>query len=188
MAKKKLGNTRPSYPPEFRRRMTELVRSGRTPEALSREFEPTAQSIRNWVSQAERDLDQLAVKLESADELVGYNSVWYDHVVLDQALGRRIYLPNETDLYLAIRQTRANRDPNGTWKLGEVCKRTIGRGKTMEGAGAPHLIEAGDWGKLVTYCTNDVKLLRDLHRFVLNFGYVIGPEGEKVSIAERKDQ
>src|SRR3990172_7678047 len=102
----------------------------------------------DWLFYTERDLDQLAVKLESADELVGYNSVWYDHVVLDQALGRRIYLPNETDLYLAIRQTRANRDPNGTWKLGEVCKRTIGRGKTMEGAGAPHLIEAGDWGKL----------------------------------------
>jgi transposase len=46
MAKKKLGNTRPSYPPEFRRRLVELVRSGRTPEALAREFEPTAQSIR----------------------------------------------------------------------------------------------------------------------------------------------
>jgi transposase len=35
--------------------MVELVRTGRTPEALSREFEPTAQSIWNWVRQAERD-------------------------------------------------------------------------------------------------------------------------------------
>jgi transposase len=35
--------------------MVELVRSGRTPEELSREFEPTAQSIMNWVRQAERD-------------------------------------------------------------------------------------------------------------------------------------
>jgi transposase len=43
------------YPPEFRRQMVELVRSGRTPEDLSREFEPTAQSIWNWVRQAERD-------------------------------------------------------------------------------------------------------------------------------------
>ena len=31
------------YAPEFRRQMVDLVRSGRTPEALSREFEPTAQ-------------------------------------------------------------------------------------------------------------------------------------------------
>ena len=35
--------------------MVELVRSGRTPEELSREFEPTAQSIWNWVRQADRD-------------------------------------------------------------------------------------------------------------------------------------
>jgi transposase len=35
--------------------MVELVRAGRTPEALSREFEPTAQSIHNWVKQADRD-------------------------------------------------------------------------------------------------------------------------------------
>ena len=43
------------YPPEFRQQMVDLVRAGRTPEELSREFEPTAQSIWNWVRQAERD-------------------------------------------------------------------------------------------------------------------------------------
>jgi len=43
------------YSPEFRRQMIELVRAGRDPEQLAREFEPTAQSIRNWVAQAERD-------------------------------------------------------------------------------------------------------------------------------------
>jgi transposase len=35
--------------------MVELVRAGRTPEELSREFEPSAQAIRNWVLQEERD-------------------------------------------------------------------------------------------------------------------------------------
>jgi transposase len=35
--------------------MVDLVRSGRTPEELSREFEPTAQAIWNWVRQADRD-------------------------------------------------------------------------------------------------------------------------------------
>jgi len=43
------------YPPEFRRRMVELVRSGRTPEDLGRHFEPSAQAIRNWVCQADLD-------------------------------------------------------------------------------------------------------------------------------------
>jgi transposase len=35
-----------TYSPEFRRQMVELVHAGRSP------FEPTAQSIRNWVGQA----------------------------------------------------------------------------------------------------------------------------------------
>jgi transposase len=35
--------------------MIELVRAGRNPEELAREFEPSAQAIRNWVVQADRD-------------------------------------------------------------------------------------------------------------------------------------
>ena len=46
---------RSPYPPEFKARIVELVRAGKTPEQLEKEFEPTAQSIRNWVAQAERD-------------------------------------------------------------------------------------------------------------------------------------
>jgi transposase len=46
---------RTAYPPEFPRQMGDLVRSGRTPEELAREFEPTAQSISTWMKQAERD-------------------------------------------------------------------------------------------------------------------------------------
>jgi transposase len=33
----------------------ELVRSGRRPESLSREFEPSSQTIRNWIRQADLD-------------------------------------------------------------------------------------------------------------------------------------
>lgn len=50
-----MPRTRRPYPAEFRRQMVELVRVGRTPEELSREFEPSAQAIRNWVRQADLD-------------------------------------------------------------------------------------------------------------------------------------
>jgi transposase len=49
-----MAKTRPPYTAEFRRQMVELVRAGRSPDELAREFEPTAQSIRNWVAQFER--------------------------------------------------------------------------------------------------------------------------------------
>jgi len=43
------------YPPEFRRQMVELVRAGRKPSELAEEFEPSVDSIRRWVEQADRD-------------------------------------------------------------------------------------------------------------------------------------
>lgn len=46
---------RKPYQAEFKRKLIELVRQGRTPQELSREFEPSAQAIRNWVAQEERD-------------------------------------------------------------------------------------------------------------------------------------
>ena len=46
-----MSKSRRAYAPEFRRQLVELVDAGRTPEELAREFEPTAQSIRNWVGE-----------------------------------------------------------------------------------------------------------------------------------------
>jgi transposase len=40
-----MPRSRPPYPPEFRRRMVELVR----------EFGPSAQTIRNWIAQTDID-------------------------------------------------------------------------------------------------------------------------------------
>jgi transposase len=50
-----MPKTRPPYPPEFRHQRVELVRAGRSPEELAREFEPSAQAIRTRVQQAARD-------------------------------------------------------------------------------------------------------------------------------------
>jgi len=35
--------------------MVELVRAGKSPEELAKEFEPTANTIRTWAVQADRD-------------------------------------------------------------------------------------------------------------------------------------
>jgi transposase len=49
-----MPHSRPAYSPEFRRQMVDLVRAGRDPADLAREFEPSAQAIRNWVAQSDR--------------------------------------------------------------------------------------------------------------------------------------
>ena len=52
---RKKQQKQPPYAPEFRRQMVELVRAGRTPEELAKEFDPSAQTIRSWATQADRD-------------------------------------------------------------------------------------------------------------------------------------
>jgi transposase len=46
---------RPTYPPEFRRRLVELVRSGRSVSDVAREFQVARQSIVNWAKQEDLD-------------------------------------------------------------------------------------------------------------------------------------
>ena len=47
-----MPRTRPPYPAEYRQRILELARKGRTAWSLSQEFEPTAATIRSWIIEA----------------------------------------------------------------------------------------------------------------------------------------
>jgi transposase len=58
-----------AYPAEFRQELVLLVRSGRSPEALAREFEPSAQTIRNWAAQADRDAGRRTEGLTTDERL-----------------------------------------------------------------------------------------------------------------------
>jgi transposase len=55
-----MAKTHSPYAPEFRRQIVELIRAGRTPEELAREFEPSSQAIRNWVAAADRSEGRIA--------------------------------------------------------------------------------------------------------------------------------
>ena len=48
------GTHRP-YAPEYRRRIIELARAGRSVQELAGQFEPSANAIRKWVKQAALD-------------------------------------------------------------------------------------------------------------------------------------
>ena len=62
-----MPRSRPPYPPEFREQILELVKAGRSPEELAQEFEPTAQTIRNWIRQAELDAGERRDGLSSPE-------------------------------------------------------------------------------------------------------------------------
>ena len=49
-----MPRSRPPYPAEFRARIIELARAGRSPEDLAKEFEPCSHTIRSWLAAAGR--------------------------------------------------------------------------------------------------------------------------------------
>jgi transposase len=57
-----------AYPAAFREQLVALVHAGRSPEELAKEFEPTAQTIRNWAAQADRDRGTRSDGLTTAEQ------------------------------------------------------------------------------------------------------------------------
>jgi transposase len=90
-----MAQTRKRYAPEFKRRMVELVRAGRSPEDLAREFEPSPNTIRKWATQADideglraeglstkerkelRELRRKVKQLELEREILGKAAAWF---------------------------------------------------------------------------------------------------------------
>jgi len=50
-----MPRTHTPYPAEYRQQILELAHTGRSAGDLAREFEPSAQCIRNWIKQDELD-------------------------------------------------------------------------------------------------------------------------------------
>jgi transposase len=90
-----MAQQRKTYPAEFKRRMVELVRSGRSPEELAKEFEPSPNTIRKWATQADideglraeglstaerrelRELRRKVKQLEMEREILGKAAAWF---------------------------------------------------------------------------------------------------------------
>src|SRR5438132_10451933 len=63
-----MPSSRQPYPAEYRERLVELFRKGRSAEDLARHFEPSAQAIRNWARQADRDAGRRPEGLTTAEQ------------------------------------------------------------------------------------------------------------------------
>lgn len=63
-----MSKSNPRYPAEFKQQIVELALAGRTPEELSKEFGPSAWSIRTWVKQAQVDAGRRSDGMTTAEQ------------------------------------------------------------------------------------------------------------------------
>lgn len=128
----------------------------------------------------------MARDLEEASTVITYNGTGYDIEVLGNSVGRKIDLHKHVDVYevLKIEMRKQGRAwPEGGMRLGAVCDRTLGFGKSDDGPRAPELWREGQVGRLLTYCYNDVFILWRLWRFARLYGYVLDPSGKRLEVS-----
>lgn len=134
------------------------------------------------------DVPALRERLLKADRVTGYNVEKFDFPVIWGLPGReRVHelKPKTNDLLLRIWRSLGLSDDTFSdahkgWGLDVVAKGTLGAGKIGYGGDAPKWFQAGQWGKLVNYCADDVALERDLAAFIDRFGYVINGKTGRV--------
>ena len=129
----------------------------------------------------DHNLDAALAHLNSADLLIGYNSIDFDTSVVQSITGECIIAP-QYDILASIWSALPSRHKG--YKLTEVAERTLGRGKSGNGAFATTLVAEGRWADLVDYCANDVYLTAALYNHVIDKGWVLTPDGSELWLPE----
>jgi hypothetical protein len=131
-----------------------------------------------------QDRIDLQTHINRADRLTTFNGWKFDlPVIWGKPQPQRVmHLAHTSDDLLRRIWQGLGLDPDvftkahGGWGLDAVCKATLGRGKTGDGAQAPRLYQQGRWVELINYCLEDVRLTRDLWRASEDMP-IAGPNG-----------
>jgi len=113
----------------------------------------------------EEEFSEMFKIFESADRIVGFNSIDFDMVALKPYyLGDLLKLPN-FDILQEVEQKVGYRV-----KLDALAKETLGVQKGGNGLDAITYFHEGNWTKLTKYCLEDVKITKDLYDWGLKNG------------------
>lgn len=121
-----MGRGRKTYPPEFRARQVEMARAGRSAESLSRDFEPTARTIRNGVKQADLDEGRRSDGLTTAEreelQRLGRENLRLSGGARDHGKGRHLVRPEKgrVEAQAAFEFVTANQGDHPVWTICRV--------------------------------------------------------------------
>jgi DEAD/DEAH box helicase domain-containing protein len=105
---------------------------------------------------------------QEADQIIGYNIKHFDFEVL-----RPYFNFNVDDLpYLDIME-EVTKVIGHRLRLDNLAQTTLGVGKNGDGLEALRLYKQGRLDELKKYCTNDVKITKELYDYVQSYGKVL---------------
>ncbi len=116
----------------------------------------------------EHEIQQLIEDLKGLDLIVGFNISRFDYRVL------RAYTPfNLERLPTFDILDEIHKSLGFRLSLGHLAEKTLGRPKGGDGLQAVRWFRQGEWENLITYCTEDVIITRDLFYHGLEKGYLV---------------
>lgn len=125
---------------------------------------------------------EFMVLLDRGPMCVGFNNIPFDNAVIAATDGWMA--PNDAVCYDLLREIwiasglepEFNRKTHGGVGLDAVCERNFGTKKSGNGALAPVDWQRGNYGTVIDYCLNDVRLTKQLFDLVLSGKPVINPK------------
>ena len=110
----------------------------------------------------ERELPKLGELLQTADQLIGYNSKDFDNAVLQPYFNFDLGQIPHLDILEEIDKVLGHRI-----KLDDVAQATLGSGKSGDGLKAIQLFRSGRMDELKEYCLDDVRITRQIYEFAI---------------------
>ena len=113
-----------------------------------------------YLKVTEDDIGELVQLLTEADLVVGYNIRGFDYEVLRAYTDIDLQALPTLDLMLDLEERLGFRP-----KLDSVVVPTLGSGKSGDGLQALEWWRSGEIEKIVEYCTDDVRVTRELYEY-----------------------
>lgn len=132
----------------------------------------------------DHNLGDLLDHMQSVDTIVTFNGQDFDLPCLEGVVGEPLqpYVHSSYDILQEIWAALGTRRKG--YRLDDVCRRTLGIGKDSSGAYATELFATCHFAELFTYCMHDVDLTQTLFEHIMDQGYIIDVNGDKLMLGE----
>lgn len=124
----------------------------------------------------EEDLPQLWPILENSGLIIGFNSDHFDIPILNR------YYPGDLKRIKSLDILKEIKDSYGRrMRLEQLAEGTLGKNKSGHGTDAINWWRAGEIEKVRAYCTDDVKITKELYDYALANSKLVFKEGGKLN-------